>query len=191
VLHHVAVTQYFNASVNKHTVVYDDSDIEHLVLSKETYQLLEQPNKPAAGASAGHDSAQQDTNSSGSSSIDAAAFMQQQDFGVLLDCTPTLALYHPDPIRTRRPHTWHYWSERLLLDVQRNPEKKKGERYNLLEALGLVKPNSALFMRKVAAMDRVIGCDTAALLRTSLKLLWKDKPLPDTLPELEAFATKS
>jgi hypothetical protein len=175
--------QYVNASVNRHTVLYDDGEVEVLDLGKESYRLLATPGKPSASADAGG-SAQQDTNNS---SIDAAAFMQERNYRVLLDCTSTLALFHPTA--TRHPHTWHNWSERLLLDVQQNPNKTKDEHYTLLEALGLVKPNAALFMRKVAVMHhRSVGRDNAALLLRALQLLWEGKPLPDTPDQLELLA---
>lgn len=97
-------------------------------------------------------------------------------FGVLLDCCPTLALFHPT--QTRHPHEWRNFTECLLVDI--NSTRPGNHRLTLLQALGLAQPNSALFFRKVAQMQR----QAPAQLMSCLKLLWKNKSLPPTVEEL-------
>ena len=96
--------------------------------------------------------------------------------GVLLDCCPTLALFHPT--QTRHPHEWRNFSVCLLVDV--NSTRPGHHKLTLLEALALSQPNAALFFRKVAPMQR----QCPAQLLSCLKLLWKGKALPPTVEEL-------
>lgn len=97
--------------------------------------------------------------------------------GVLLDCCPTLALFHPT--LTRHPHTWRNFTEQLLCDVNAADEAASN-RLTLLQALRLAKPNAALFFRKVD-VSRQAAQDTLLQL---LRLLWQDKQLPASLAEL-------
>lgn len=99
--------------------------------------------------------------------------MQQGTYGVLLDCCPTLALFHPT--ETRHLHTWRNFAERLLVDV--NSDTPGDYEMTLLEALALVRPNLALFFRKV---DRLEGQEPAQLLRC-VERLWQSKSLPPKL----------
>jgi hypothetical protein len=55
-----------------------------------------------------------------------------------------------------------------------------GTKLSLLQALGLAKPNSAWFFRKVAVKREAAQ---STLLRL-LQLLWQDKPLPRNLASL-------
>lgn len=96
--------------------------------------------------------------------------------GVLLDCCPTLALFHPT--QTRHPHEWRNFTECLLVDV--NSSRPGNHKLMLLEALALAQPNAALFFRKVEQMQR----QGPAQLMGCLKLLWKNKSLPPTVEEL-------
>lgn len=96
---------------------------------------------------------------------------------MLLDCCPTLALFHPTD--TRHPHEWRNFSECRLSDV--NSDRQGNHKLTLLEALAMAQPNASLFFRKVAQMQRqgpgqLLGC---------LKLLWRGKPLPDSIEELQ------
>lgn len=75
--------------------------------------------------------------------------------------------------------SWRNFSECLLVDV--NSHRQGNNRLTLLDALGLVGPNSALFFRKVAAMQR----QGPAQLMGCLKLLWKGRPLPVMIEELQ------
>lgn len=107
-----------------------------------------------------------------------SSVLREGSEGVLLDCCPTLALFHPD--QTRHPHEWRTFSECLLVDV--NSARRGHHKLMLLEALGLAAPNAALFFRKVAPMQSTPG---AAQLMGCLNLLWRGKPLPAMVEELE------
>jgi hypothetical protein len=164
-------------------VRYDDGDVEIINLAKESWKLVEpaanthstQGGK-AAAAAAGGAGTQQDASSSGST----ASPMHEGTHGVLLDCCPTLALFHPTD--TRHPHEWRNFSECRLSDV--NSHRQGNHKLTLLEALQMSQPNASLFFRKVAQMQRqgpaqLLGC---------LKLLWKGKPLPDVIEDLQLDA---
>lgn len=105
--------------------------------------------------------------------------------GVLLDCCPTLALFHPT--KTRHPHTWKNFSQVLECDLNALSEEDDN-RLNLLQALGLVKPNQALFFRKVDIQRCHGGGGQSAdeQLLTVLQLTWQGKPLPESVAALEA-----
>lgn len=169
--------QYYSLSTKRHTVKYDDGDVEIINLAKETWKLEGNPapapaasNKPSVRRSGSTGPAP--TSSAGA----ACSPLHEGTFGVLLDCCPTLALFHPT--QTRHPQEWRNFSECLLVDV--HSHRPGNNRLTLLDALGLAQPNSALFFRKVAQMQRqgpaqLLGC---------LKLLWKNKQLPALIEEL-------
>jgi hypothetical protein len=97
-------------------------------------------------------------------------------YGVLLDCCPTLALFHPT--HTRHPHTWHNFTTALVCDVHaEDKDGRRGTKLSLLQALGLAKPNCAWFFRKVEVKRQAAQ---GTLLRL-LQLLWQNKPLPRSL----------
>lgn len=157
--------QYYSHSTRRHTVKYEDGDVEIINLSRESWKLEGPPPAPAKGPPA-------PCSSSGRS----ISPLQDGTFGVLLDCCPTLALFHPT--QTRHPREWRNFSECQLVDV--NSHRPGDNKLTLLDALGLVTPNSALFFRKVAQMQRqgpvqLLGC---------LKLLWKGKPLPIAIEDV-------
>jgi hypothetical protein len=99
--------------------------------------------------------------------------MKEGTYGVLQDCCLTLALFHPT--ETRHPHTWRNFKDRLLVDL--NSDTQDDHEMPLLEALGLVRLNAALFLRKV---DRLQGQESAQLLKC-LKRLWQRRSLPSKL----------
>lgn len=84
--------QYYSLSTRRHTVKYEDGDVEIINLAKESWKLEGPP--PAQAKAPGP----QHTSSAGS----AGSALQEGTFGVLLDCCPTLALFHPT--ETRHPH---------------------------------------------------------------------------------------
>ncbi|WIA10483.1 hypothetical protein OEZ85_010673 [Tetradesmus obliquus] len=100
--------------------------------------------------------------------------------GVLLDCCPTLALFHPT--HTRHPHTWRNFTAALLCDVHAADDDGSGSgtKLSLLQALGLAKPNWAWFFRKVEVKRQA----AQGTLLQLLQLLWQDKPLPRNLAAL-------
>lgn len=101
-------------------------------------------------------------------------------YGVLLDCCPTLALFHPT--HTRHPHTWRNFTAALLCDVHAADDDGSGSgtKLSLLQALGLAKPNWAWFFRKVEVKRQAAQSTLLQL----LQLLWQDKPLPRNLAAL-------
>jgi hypothetical protein len=190
------VLQYYSLSTRRHTVKYDDGDVEIINLAKEAWKL-EGPSPPAAAAAAaaaagapagragggsagrtgggGAASGPSAPAAEGPSVVDCA--LQEGTFGVLLDCCPTLALFHPT--QTRHPHEWRNFTECLACDVV-SSRSGGANRLTLLDALRLVAPNSALFFRKVAEAQRQVP----AQLLGCLKLLWKNRPLPALIEEL-------
>lgn len=93
---------------------------------------------------------------------------------VLLDCAPTLALFHPTA--TRHPHTWRSFDEELLCDVRRGNGSEAaapdcaavGCDVSLAAALALARPNGALFFRKVQPANE----REALRLLAALRALW-------------------
>lgn len=97
---------------------------------------------------------------------------------MLLDCCPTLALFHPDEAATRHPHEWVSFTQPLLVDVASS--RLGSHKLLLLQALGLAQPNGSLFFRKVGAMQ---GAAHRQLL-ACLQLLWRGRRLPPLVEEL-------
>eukprot|EP00775_Hariotina_reticulata_P002308 gene2308-2616_t len=95
----------------------------------------------------------------------------QPGYGVLLDCCPTLALFHPT--ETRHPHCWHNFTEQLECDVH-TQQQEQDNKMTLLQALALAKPNEALFFRKVEVLRRM----HQQKLLTACQLLWMGEQLP-------------
>jgi hypothetical protein len=163
--------QHYNPGIQRHTVKYDDGDVEIINLSKEHWELKGPPLSSDDVPSGPH--------SRGSSSRYASASEALQDgtLGVLLDCTPTLAMFHPT--NTRHPYTWSNMSDRKLVDVN---SKQPGDNHlTLLDALasgpmGLVEHNAALFFRKVAELQRQVE---QAQLLDCLQLLWQGRARRD------------
>lgn len=118
------------------------------------------------------DTASDDSSSSSSVMCDGTE-------GVLLDCCPTLVLFHPT--ETRHPHEWRSFGQRLLVDV--NSDSPGPHRLTLLEALSLSAPNAALFFRKVAPTWARKG--SSAQLTACLRLLWEGKHLPACVQEVQ------
>lgn len=106
--------------------------------------------------------------------------------GVLLDCCPTLALFHP--VKTRHPHTWRNFGQVFECDLNAADEQEDG-RLSLLQALALVKPNQAMFFRKIDVQrSRGIGRQSAQEhLLAVLQLLWQGKQLPESVAVLEGM----
>eukprot|EP00878_Enallax_costatus_P033825 GHUV01037392.1.p1 GENE.GHUV01037392.1~~GHUV01037392.1.p1 ORF type:complete len:391 (+),score=158.47 GHUV01037392.1:541-1713(+) len=104
--------------------------------------------------------------------------------GVLLDCYPTLALFHPT--KTRHPHTWRNFSQLFECDLNGTGEESDS-RLDLLQALGLVKPNQAMFFRKLDVQNcRGAGRQTAQEdLLALLQLMWQGRPLPESVAALD------
>jgi hypothetical protein len=160
--------------------------VEIINLGKERWRLQDTQQHtaaPGAGSSAGAKQGAQGrggptrgSRGDGSGSQPSACALHEGTYGVLLDCCPTLALFHPTV--TRHPQTWSSFSECLQVDVQSS--RLGAIRLTLLEALGLGPANGALFFRKVAPLSR----QGAAQLMACLQLLWRRKALPPTLEEL-------
>lgn len=183
----LSVLQYYSLSTRRHTVKYDDGDVEIINLAREAWKLEgTPPPAAAAGTPAGRPSlgpacrtggGGTNTPSAPAAGTSGDCALHEGTFGVLLDCCPTLALFHPT--QTRHPHEWRNFSECLACDVV-SSRAGGANRLTLLDALRLVAPNSALFFRKVSDMQRqgpvqLLGC---------LKLLWKSRPLPALIEEL-------
>jgi hypothetical protein len=172
----VCALQYYSFSTKRHTVRYDDGDVEIINLDKETWKLEGNPAPPPPASNKSSNRRSTSTGPAPASGAGAACSpLHDGTFGVLLDCCPTLALFHPT--QTRHPQEWRNFSECLLVDV--HSHRPGNNRLTLLDALGLAQPNSALFFRKVAQMQRqgpqLLGC---------LQLLWKNKQLPALIEEL-------
>lgn len=178
----VCALQYYSLSTKRHTVKYDDGDVEIINLARESWKLEGPPPTPAAAAAAsgGPPSSSRSGSANPQGSADAGAAtspLHEGTFGVLLDCCPTLALFHPT--QTRHPHEWRNFTACLSCDVVSH--RPGNNRLTLLDALGLAQPNAALFFRKVAQMQR----QGPAQLLACLKLLWKNRPLPALVEELQ------
>jgi hypothetical protein len=99
---------------------------------------------------------------------------------VLLDCCPTLALFHPDADATRHPHEWVSFSQMCEVDVRSS--RLGSHKLTLLQALGLSQPNGSLFFRKLGQLSG--GRAAEAQLMACLRLLWRGKRLPPCVEEL-------
>jgi hypothetical protein len=97
----------------------------------------------------------------------------------LADCGPTLALFDPDPSRTRHPHTWRSFGSPLPCSVRWGGVGPVGEAdVSLLEALSMAPQNGSLFFRKVELAD----AEVEGALLPLLERLWAGRRLPGRLP---------